>query len=111
MVNVCVCVCVCMCVRVYGCVRYFKCVSICVCMSVYVWVGNYNKGLQYFDPQQDDTTHIFTQYNGFDILKQSRIVHMREDQNSRDILWLSTIGGWYRLHIRDGILERYWPAG
>jgi signal transduction histidine kinase/DNA-binding response OmpR family regulator/ligand-binding sensor domain-containing protein len=72
-----------------------------------LWLGDYKNGLLYYDQNTMSTAQAYPKLNGFDELKTSSIIHIVQDKQNSNHLWLATQTGWYLLHIKEGVKARY----
>ena len=73
-----------------------------------VWIGQANHGLYYFEKDKMKQSQKYTQLNGFDEIGQVKITQIIADKRDNNYLWLACQSGWYRLHLKEGVKERYW---
>lgn len=62
-----------------------------------------DKGLSYLD-FNDRKVAPFTKYNGFDLLKKSKIYHLHKNESG---IWLATSNGIFFMTEEDGILKHF----
>ena len=69
-----------------------------------IWIGN-SQGISFYNPTRHDSIQQFEQYNGFDELANSLVLHFYQDREG--MIWVASSKGLFMMDPQKGVVARY----